>query len=444
MKDGFPNGSFIEAVTLLEVWLCAKVPNGEVICCDVNVFVVVVVLVTFVEPNGELFISPNVDDVNGVVLDVPKVTPVFRVPNVVLEDVAAVGKVSLAVPVVIPNVGFEKAAVLFVSNCEVAVAKGLVVVEGVMPNGNALEVEMAGVVPWAFPNMFTEGVEVPKAFVGCAVLKAGVVVFDPPNIPPEFPNVGFSPNIEPELFPKVAEPPKTGAPPKAGVSDCENIPELKVLEDGVTPNMELVVCKFEEPPNGLAVEVLAPVNIEALDWEEVLLNREEEEVAPLLNTDVDAWDVCLAKTLFTWLDVPNMLGCPKTGWEAPPPKIEPDEPKVCVFCPILNVEVFVIPNIELVLVPPPNTPKLLLKVGVLPNTGFEVVVVFPKIDVLLVEVKPPLNGLFWFPNVLFPNTEEDGVLLGCPSWGVAKAKLEDFPDVLSFLVFLWPVPKISF
>lgn len=108
---------------------------------------VVVVLVTFVEPNGELFISPNVDDVNGVVLDVPKVTPVFRVPNVVLEDVAAVGKVSLAVPVVIPNVGFEKAAVLFVSNCEVAVAKGLVVVEGVMPNGNALEVEMAGVVP---------------------------------------------------------------------------------------------------------------------------------------------------------------------------------------------------------------------------------------------------------------------------------------------------------
>lgn len=110
--------------------------------------------------------------------------------------------------------------------------------------------------------MFTEGVEVPKAFVGCAVLKAGV---DPPNIPPEFPNVGFSPNIEPELFPKVAEPPKTGAPPKAGVSDCENIPELKVLEDGVTPNMELVVCKFEEPPNRLAVEVLAPVNIEALD-----------------------------------------------------------------------------------------------------------------------------------------------------------------------------------
>lgn len=108
-----------------------------------------------------------------------------------------------------------------------------------------------------------------------------------------------------------------------------------------------------------------------------------------------AWDVsCLAKTLFTGLLVPNMLGCPKTGWEAPPPKIEPDDPKVCVFCPALNVEVFVIPpNTVLVLVPPPNTPKLLPKVGVLPNTEFEVVGVLPKIDVLLVGGKPPLNGL---------------------------------------------------
>lgn len=89
-----------------------------------------------------------------------------------------------------------------------------------------------------------------------------------------------------------------------------------------------------------------------------------------------------------------MLGCPKTGCEDPPPKIEPDDPKVCVFCPVLNVEVFVIPpNTELVLVPPPNTPKLVPKVGVLPNTGFDVVAVLPKIDVLVVDVKPPLNGL---------------------------------------------------
>lgn len=92
--------------------------------------------------------------------------------------------------------------------------------------------------------------------------------------------------------------------------------------------------------------------------------------------------------------VPNILGCPKTGWDVPPLKIAPDDPKVCVFCPVLNVEVFVIPpNTVLVLVPPPNTPKLLPKVGVLPNTGFEVVVDRPKIDVLLVEVKLPLNGL---------------------------------------------------
>lgn len=107
--------------------------------------------------------------------------------------------------------------------------------------------------------------ETPKAFVDCAELKAGVVLLDVAKILPEVPNVGFSPNIELELFPKVAEPPKTGAPPKAGVSDCENIPELKVPEDGVAPKIELVVCKFEKPPNGLAVEVLAPANTEVLD-----------------------------------------------------------------------------------------------------------------------------------------------------------------------------------
>lgn len=53
------------------------------------------------------------------------------------------------------------------------------------------------------------------------------------------------------------------------------------------------------------------------------------------------------------------------------------------------------PNTELVLVPPPNIPKLLPKVGVLPNTGFvAAVVVLPKMDALLEEAKPPPNGLF--------------------------------------------------
>lgn len=103
---------------------------------------VVVVDVTLVGPNGEFFISLNTVDVKGelLVLGVPKVTPVFVVPNGVLEELAVV-----AVPVLIPNV--EKAAVLVASNCETAVAKGLVVVEDVTPNGEALEVDIGGVLP---------------------------------------------------------------------------------------------------------------------------------------------------------------------------------------------------------------------------------------------------------------------------------------------------------
>ena len=106
----------------------------------------------------------------------------------------------------------------------------------------------------------------PKAFVDCAELKAGVAALDPPKMLLELPNVGFSPNIELELFPKVDGPPNTGAPPNAGVSGCENIAgELKAPVDGVDP--KLVVCKFEDPLNGLAVglEVLAPANRDALD-----------------------------------------------------------------------------------------------------------------------------------------------------------------------------------
>lgn len=67
-------------------------------------------------PNGELLISPNVEGVKGeaVVLGVPKVTAVFVCPNGALEEVTVVPKVSPAVPVAIPKVGFEKAVVLVV------------------------------------------------------------------------------------------------------------------------------------------------------------------------------------------------------------------------------------------------------------------------------------------------------------------------------------------
>lgn len=102
---------------------------------------VVVVDVTLVGPNGEFFTSLNTVDVKGelLVLGVPKVTQVFVVLNGVLEVLA------VAVPVFIPNV--EKAAVLVASNCETAVAKGLVVVEDVTPNGETLEVDIGGVLP---------------------------------------------------------------------------------------------------------------------------------------------------------------------------------------------------------------------------------------------------------------------------------------------------------
>lgn len=230
----------------------------------------VVVVVTLVVLNGELFVSPpNVDGVKGVVvvLVIPKPTLVLVAPNGVLFGVALVPNVSLTVPV-FPNVSFGNEVVLVVSNCEVAVEKGPPVVEGVVPNGAGLEVDIAGVVFCAFPNMFTEGVEVvtPKAFVGCVELKLDVVVLDPLKMLAELANVGFSPNIELVALPKAVVPPKTGPAPNAGVASAwENIPELKVPADGVDPNIELVVCKFEEPLNGLAVVVLAPPNIDVLD-----------------------------------------------------------------------------------------------------------------------------------------------------------------------------------
>lgn len=153
--------------------LSAKLPNGEVICCVFRAkgFVVVVVTVVFVVANGELFKSPNVDVVKSgvVVLGVPNVIPVFVVLNGVPEDVTVVPKVLVAVPVAMPNVGLEKGLVveLVVSNCEVAGAKGLLVVGVVVLNGDALGVDIAGAGLWVFPNKFTAGVVAvtPKAFV---------------------------------------------------------------------------------------------------------------------------------------------------------------------------------------------------------------------------------------------------------------------------------------
>lgn len=79
----------------------------------------------------------------------------------------------------------------------------------------------------------------------------------------------------------------------------------------------------------------------------------------------------------------------------------------------MNVEALeVAPNIEFVLAPPPKLPKLLPKLGVPPNTGFELVVVLPNSCVLLEEAKPPPKGLLWVASVLFANTLEVEVLAG--------------------------------
>lgn len=115
-----------------------------------NAFVVVVVVVTLVGPNGEPFVSAKVEGVKGEVVvagGVPKATAVLVAPNGVLDElVTVVPKVSPVVPVAIPNVGLAKAVVLVVSNCEVAVAKGLAVVDGVAPKGEALDVGRAAAV----------------------------------------------------------------------------------------------------------------------------------------------------------------------------------------------------------------------------------------------------------------------------------------------------------
>lgn len=218
----------------------------------------------------------------------------FGTPKGALDEVTAVPNVSVVDAAIVPNAGFENTVVLAVSNCEAAVTKGPAVVE-VTPNGEVLEAGIAVGAGCAAPNKFTAGAGAvtPKAFVGCWVL-------DAPNMPVDAPNAGFSPNIELEAFPNGA-PPNTGVPPKAGVSDCElNIPEPKLPVDEGPPKMELVACGA---PN--AVDVLAPPNMEeALAGWEAPLNKEDEEedeedVVPLLNTDVVVWDVWgLAKTLF--------------------------------------------------------------------------------------------------------------------------------------------------
>ena len=180
--------------------------------------------VVFVVANGAPFASLNVDVANGVVVavGVPKVIPALVVPNGILEDVTVVPNVSPLVPVVIPKVGLENGPAVegVASNCDVAVANGLLVVGVAVPNSGALDVDIVGAVLWAVPNMLTlgAGTLTPNAFAGwtAAELKVGVVVLGPPNMLPGPPNVGCSPNIDPCAFPKFAPPPKTGAPPKAG------------------------------------------------------------------------------------------------------------------------------------------------------------------------------------------------------------------------------------
>lgn len=173
----FPNGT---------LFCFSRGANGfiaDVICCDVDVFVTVVL----VEPNGEAFRLPNVGVENGerfetVVLgEAEKILPVFA--NGELEDVAVLPNVLLVVVIGNPNPLLANGVelVLVDSNCEVAVANGLFVA-GVPPNGVVLPTDIT-----LFCVLKTFGVDVdtaaPKIFVGCWVkLKADVVVVaEPPK-----------------------------------------------------------------------------------------------------------------------------------------------------------------------------------------------------------------------------------------------------------------------
>lgn len=151
LNGDFPNGSLEDTVTVLVV--CAKLPNGEVVCCvrGANGFAVVVVTVVLVAAKGEVLTSPNVDVVNSglvVVVGAPKLIAVLVAPNGVLDNVAVVPKASLLAAVVIPNVDEENgpAAEVVVPNCEAGVAKGPLVVDVTVPNGDALGVDIAGAV----------------------------------------------------------------------------------------------------------------------------------------------------------------------------------------------------------------------------------------------------------------------------------------------------------
>lgn len=75
-----------------------------------------------------------------------------------------------------------------------------------------------------------------------------------------------------------------------------------------------------------------------------------------------------------------------------------------LFCLLLNdIDVFVVPKPELVLVAVPNPPRLFPKIVVPPNVDAGLLLIFPNIDVLFEEPNsPPPNGLLLCtPNILF-------------------------------------------
>lgn len=281
----FPKGPLEDTVAVLDPCVCKGFPNGEPVgfVVGANGFVVVVVVVVFTGAKGEALTSPNVDVVNGevVVLDDPKVVPVFTTPNSEAEDVTVVPKVC---PVFRPNgcLANGEAVVLVPSNCEAAVTNGALVVGAAVPNrvlvvgvtvpnGVAFGGGMCSVL-WLVPKIFDDvGTVAAKVFVADwpTELKVGAVLFDPPKILlgiVDPPNAACSPNIGVGAFEKLAPPPNTGAPPNAGFDVWENIPELKFPAVTAVPKTEFVFCKAAAVvPNGFAVDVLVPPNIEVLD-----------------------------------------------------------------------------------------------------------------------------------------------------------------------------------
>lgn len=277
-----------------------------------------------VDASGELFRLPKVEFVNGepAVFDVPKGNPVLALPNGVEEEVTAVLNGFTVDIAGKPNAGFKNKllAVLAASNCEVGVAKGvlvvgvanglvfgaditgpvlvvanglvfgaditgpvLVVAKGlvftaditgpvlVVANGLVFGADITGPVLVVLPNTCeTVVVVAPNAFVAGVVPNAGAAVFPPPKIGlfVDPANVPCPPKIDPELFHIPDAAPNIGAPPNVSF-EAGNCLELKLGADVVAPNTELeVVCKGVDPPNGFEVDVLGAPN-RVLGWDAI-------------------------------------------------------------------------------------------------------------------------------------------------------------------------------